>query len=312
MKLTRRPYAGEADYWRLRAFLREVYGGNDRHEWSWPLYRWDYWRWHVHENVFQHDLPEVVFIWETAQGEVAAFINPDGPGHVHLQVHPAARSRALEAEMLAVAEERLATPLADRARQLHVWAHESDDLRQALLAERGYTRREWEDRQRRRALAAPLPTVALPDGYRIRALGGDEELPARSWCSWRAFHPDDPDDAYEGWEWYRNVQRAPLYRRQLDLVAAAPGGALGAFCTVWFDDANRVGSFEPVGTAPEHQRRGLGKAVIAEGLRRLQRLGATLATVNSSGMPGHALYASMGFTAFDLQRAWTKRIGHGR
>ena len=32
---------------------------------------------------------------------------------------------------------------------------------------------------------------------------------------------------------------------------------------------------------PAHQRKGLGKALLAEGLRRVQRLGATLTTVGS-------------------------------
>jgi len=42
-----------------------------------------------------------------------------------------------------------------------------------------------------------------------------------------------------------------------------------AFCTIWFDDVTRSAYFEPVATVPAHQRRGLGKAVITEGLRRL-------------------------------------------
>ena len=35
----------------------------------------------------------------------------------------------------------------------------------------------------------------------------ESELPARSWLSWKAFHPDEPDEKYQGWAWYRNVQR---------------------------------------------------------------------------------------------------------
>ena len=60
------------------------------------------------------------------------------------------------------------------------------------------------------AMRAPfgaLPTVDLPAGYSIRALRDETELPARSWLSWRAFHPDEPDSAFEGWDWYRNIQR---------------------------------------------------------------------------------------------------------
>jgi GNAT superfamily N-acetyltransferase len=146
----------------------------------------------------------------------------------------------------------------------------------------------------------------VAEGYCVRALRGDEELPKRSWVSWRAFHPDEPDEKYEGWTWYRNVQRAPLYRRDLDLVAVAETGEHAAFCTVWFDDVTRTAVFEPVGTAPEHQRRGLGRAVMAEGLRRAQRLGATQALVGSYGAAAHALYEAMGFTTFELLERWEK------
>jgi ribosomal protein S18 acetylase RimI-like enzyme len=100
------------------------------------------------------------------------------------------------------------------------------------------------------------------------------------------------------------VQRAPLYRRDLDLVAVAPGGEFASFCTVWFDNVNRMGVFEPVGTAPAHQRRGLGKAVMSEGLRRLKHLGATLATVGSYSNEAGALYSSLGFTEYDLLERW--------
>jgi ribosomal protein S18 acetylase RimI-like enzyme len=140
----------------------------------------------------------------------------------------------------------------------------------------------------------------------VRALGDVEELPARSRLSWDAFHSDDPD-GYDGdWSWYRNVQRAPLYRRDLDLVAVAPDGELAGFCTAWLDDLTRVGAFEPVGTAPAHRRRGLGKALLCEGLRRLEWLGATTVHVGSYDEPAHALYASVGFTEYELSEPWRK------
>ncbi len=107
-------------------------------------------------------------------------------------------------------------------------------------------------------------------------------------------------------KWYRNVQRAPLYRRDLDLVAQADDGELAAFCTLWFDDVTRSAAFEPVGTHPNHQRRGLGKALMTEGLRRVRDLGATLCTVGSYSESAGALYAAIGFTAFELNTPWVK------
>jgi hypothetical protein len=43
---------------------------------------------------------------------------------------------------------------------------------------------------------------------------------------------------------------------------------------------------------------------MVEGLRRLQRLGATLATVGSYSAEAGALYAAVGFTEYDLLERW--------
>jgi ribosomal protein S18 acetylase RimI-like enzyme len=75
---------------------------------------------------------------------------------------------------------------------------------------------------------------------------------------------------------------------------------------VWFDDVSRVGLFEPVATVPAHQRHGLGRAVMSEGMRRLKRMGGTKAFVGSNSDEAGALYASMGFTAYELNEPWVK------
>ena len=64
-------------------------------------------------------------------------------------------------------------------------------------------------------------------------------------------------------------------------LAVAPDGAIASFCTLWYDDVTRAVCFEPVGTSPEHQRRGLAKAVIAEGMRRAKEMGALVANFQS-------------------------------
>jgi mycothiol synthase len=306
MRLILRKYRCEDDYWAIRQFLREVFLLNGCRELSWPLYRWDYWRWHVNANIFRFSLEAAVFLWETAEGHLAAVLHPEGPGEAFLQVHPVFRSAELEVAMLSVAETQFATTGADGSQRLVLWAHEGDALRRDLLARRGYVRHGSPEHQRRRVMDQPIPDFWPPDGYTIRALGDEGELPARSWVSWRAFHPDEPDDKYEGWEWYRNVRRAPLYRRDLDLVAVASDGELAGFCTVWFDEVTWTAAFEPVGTHPAHQRKGLGKALLAEGLRRAQRLGATLTTVGSYSHAAGALYASVGFIEYDLSEPWVR------
>jgi GNAT superfamily N-acetyltransferase len=306
MELTLRRYQPEADYWRVRQFLREVYLCNNRRELSWSLDRWDYWRWHVNENIYRLPLESAVSLWETRGGRLAAVLNPDHPGEAFFQVHPDFRSPNLEVEMISTAEMQLATRLPGGGQSLVLWSPGQDSLRQEILKRRGYSPQDGVEYQRRCSLPQPVQDIQTPQGYTIRALGDVGEHPARSWLSWKAFHPDEPDERYEGWGWYRNVQRAPLYRRDLDLVAVSAGGEMAAFCTLWFDDVTRMAAFEPVGAHPAHQRRGLGRAIMTEGLRRAQALGATLATVSSYSEAAGGLYASVGFTEFDLSVPWVK------
>lgn len=308
MRLTVRSYEAEEDYWRIREFLREVYRINDPHELSWQAYRFDYWRWHGVENMGHGPLETRVFIWETSGGRIAAVLNQERKQDACLQVHPDLRTSELEEAMLVIAEEHLGWPNTEGRNRVQVWAHAEDELRQGILVRRGYVKGDQPEYQRRRSMAVPVPHPPVAAGYTVRPLGDVDELPARSLVSWRAFHPNEQDDRYEGWDWYHNIQRAPLYRRDLDIVAVAPHEEFAAFCTVWFDDVTRTGAFEPVGTSPDHQRQGLGKAVMYEGLRRLKRLGARMAYVGSYSPEAHALYASVGFIDFDVSEPWVKQL----
>jgi ribosomal protein S18 acetylase RimI-like enzyme len=299
-------YQNVDDYWRVRAFLRQVFLLNDRLERSWHVNRLDYWRRHAIGSKGCDPFKGVMFIWETDDGQIAAVLNPEDEGQVFLQVHPELSTPGLEEEMVVTAEEYLTKRSENGQRKLWVWAHDDDEVRQDILSRRGYTKQDHPSQHHRWPLTVPLPDAPISEGYVVRALGGVEELSARSWVSWRAFHPDKPDEEYQGWEWYHSLQCAPLYRRDLDIIAVAPQGEFASFCTVWFDDVTRTGVFEPVGTAPEHQQRGLGKAVMYEGLRRLQKLGATMAYVGSESSGAKAFYNSIGFKEYDRSMPWEK------
>ncbi len=308
MTLHARCYQPE-DYWRIRAFLRALLPLNEDRQRCWDVVRFDYWLWHGVANLEHFNLPEVVTLWEDTRGEIAAVLHPENPGEAFLEIHPALRSAELEEEMISLAEQHLTRTHPDGSRSLCIWSPRGDALRVPLLQQRGYTPTGDPEVQHRRRLDAPIPDVPLPPGYHVRALGDGAELLERCYASGLAFHPDDIRIAVDNRNdvnWYRNIQSAPLYRRDLDLVALTPDGAVASFCTVWFDDVNRVGVFEPVGTAPAHQRRGLGKVVMTEGLRRLKRMGARLAFVSSYSAAAGALYDSMGFTDSEWSEPWLR------
>ena len=310
MKPTPRPYQSEADFWRMREFLRQVFVLNQRLERNWHVARLDYARWHSLLNCAKLRLEDVVTLWEQA-GQLAAFLMPDGGlGEAHFAVHPAWRTPELEEEMLAVAEARLASVEPDGSRKLCVWAHEQDQPLQELFRRHGYQQESWPEYQWRRDLDTPVADAPLAGGYTIRALGEGLELLERCYASGLGFHAGDIRIAVENRDdptWYRNIQTAPLYRRDLDLVAIAPDGAIAAFCTIWFDDVTRSAYFEPVATVPSHQRRGLGKALLTEGLRRLPRMGATRAFVSGYSPAANALYRSVMGGEHELYVPWVKQ-----
>lgn len=313
MKLIVRPYQDEEDFWRIRAFLRQVLLANGLREYSWHVVRFDYWRWHILANrLVDFSIETVTFIWETEDGEIVAVLNPDGNGEAFFQVHPAWQSAELEEEMLVLAEQRLMTTGEDGRSYLRVWTDSQDALRQAVLTQHGYLKvqrpgeQEW---QFCRSLSEPLPECSSPDGYTVRSLGDGLELLERCYASGLGFHNDDVHTARANRDdpiWYRNIQTAPLYRRDLDIVAVTTSGEIASFCTIWFDDATRTAVFEPVATVPRHQRRGLGKAVMLEGLHRLQRMEAKAAFVGGYSTGAIGLYRSIMGNNFQISEPWEK------
>ncbi len=309
MKINYRPYQFEDDFWRMRAFLREVFVLNGYRERAWHVARLEYARWHTCLNCHNVTLNDVAHLWEV-DGRLVAIAMPDGgPDEVHMCVHPEFKTRELEEEILSVAEEKLSIPAGEGKRFLGVWAMEDDSLRRDMLKVHGYIREGWVESQHRRDLRLPIPDVQTPSGYTLRALGDGLELLERCYASGLGFHQGDIKIAVENRDdvrWYRNIQTAPLYRRDLDLVAVAPDGSIASFCTIWFDDVTRSAYFEPVATVPAHQRRGLSRALLTEGLRRLQRMGCLWAFVGGFEPGPNALYESVFAPPIGHYQAWHK------
>ncbi len=312
MKLTMRPYKNEEDYWRIREFLRQVMLLNNRREISWHVARWDYWIWFANPDIEKITLEKNVFIWETDAGQIAAVLNPEGHGHAFPQIHPDFRTSKLDEEMIAVAEERLTTTDKDGRQKLNFWIDSKDKSHQEILIQRGFHKVDPPDSQEyqhRRSLDEPLPETPAIAGYTIRLQGDGLELLERCYASGLGFHNDDihvARDNRDHPDWYHHIQSAPLYRRDLDIVAVASDGSIASFCTIWFDDVTRTAYIEPVATVPAHQRHGLGKAVILEGLQRLKRMGCKVAFVGGYSQAANALYFSVMGPDHDISEPWEK------
>jgi mycothiol synthase len=304
-----RGYASSEDYDRIRRFFQSLHETGPRPGGDWHVCHFDYWYWHWLRNVVERD-PAETRIWEDEAGRIVAVLNQGDPGVCHLHVHPDARSRELDGAMMIEAESHMSAETRDGRRVLWIWSDEADEERNALLEGRGYrtyASAHAIEHHGHLALGEPIRAVPLPAGYALRPMAGDEDLPARSLASWRSFHPDEPDDGCDlTGGWYRNVQRSPTYRCDLDIVAVATDGEIASFATCYYDESSRSGVFVLDGTAAAHQRRGLGKAVMTEALRHLRAIGGTDAYVSWYELPAGALYESVGLKEAARSRAWRK------
>jgi mycothiol synthase len=185
------------------------------------------------------------------------------------------------------------------------FAFASDPVRQDHLRRHGFAPSDDYLVLRTRSLTDPLPAPILPEGFTLRHVAGPQEAEARVAVHRAAFTQSKMTA-----EKYRRVMAAPTYRPDLDLVAVAPDGTLAAFAIVWWDEVNRRGVFEPLGTAAAFQNRGLGRAIVAEGSRRLRGLGAESAWITSSSNnpAANALYDRAGFPAVDRCVFWHRSV----
>jgi len=301
--MKQRPYRGHSDVELLRAFNAAAIAATDHcgylHPGDIPH--------HVFSGNKQYDPSEVLRIWEDARG-VAAWVLV-GPRHkgYDAQVRPDLRGGAFEREVLQFADRRTSELMrlhGIEGELLMGDAFRCDRARSALLTELGWIHEEAPPYVLNRVELADLSDPVLPSGYSIRAARGPEEAGALAAIHVEAFGAT--------WtpELYRRYMMAPGYAAEREFVVVAPDGTFAAFTVTWHDTANRIGLFEPVGTHPEHRRRGLGKALVLHALHRMKAAGMTVATVANSGTneASRALYAACGFTPWHLLDDFVKPI----
>ncbi len=254
------------------------------------------------------DPSEVMSMWEDGP-EIAAWVLV-GPRHrsYDAQVRHDLRGGAFEREVLEYADARTAelmrrhdvdsdTMLGD--------AFRCDVVRIDFLAELGWLPDGEPPYVINRARIADIGEPAIPDGYSIRSVVGVEEAAALAEVHGAAFPG-------AGWtpELYRYVMTSPGYDPARELVAVAPDGSLAAFAVTWYDVLNRTGLLEAVGTHPDHQQRGLGKAVVSFASHHMATAGMESAIVANfeSNAASKALYRSVGFQPWHVLDGYVKTI----
>jgi mycothiol synthase len=298
-----RPLYGLADVIAVQRFLADTYArtGTSR---TWEVRRWEGRFWHDDPTTLEASLAEPspdIRIWETSDGGIVGVAHPEDGGDVHLQVDP--DHADIEPEMLEWAESNLRMSIGGGETRLTTFVLSGDLHRSRLLEARSYTRQPWELVQRWRSLATPPPKLPSPEGYEIRSAQPGDARDAQALAELINASFGHSFDA----EVLLHFERSPSFVPDLVMVAEAPDGAFAAHAGIVIDRRNALAIVEPVCTHPDHRRRGLASACMAEGLRRAAALGATRATVSTgSDNPSNLVYGNLGFTEIERIEVWSR------
>jgi GNAT superfamily N-acetyltransferase len=286
-----RPYAGATDLRRMEESLARAYSSTSLRvgDLSWLS------RVHTHR-----ELSLDIHLWEDASGQLVAWTYFRANGEFNAFVLPNtghAEDTALFEELVGFVERasQMAIAAGDPPVTLNMYAidvsRSAEDRSLAMALERfGYqVDRSGTSDVLARSLDE-LPEPGLPLGYHFDWVRTPTLLTGRVEAHRAAFAPSDLSVRM-----YERVQRTWAYRANLDRVVVTDDGNVVAFCTAWFDELNRAGLLEPVGTHPAHRRRGLARAVCIDALRALRAEGARKAQVGFTTEAAYATYSSIGF-----------------
>jgi predicted N-acetyltransferase YhbS len=315
MKVRLRRYEPETDFFRIRDFLVKTYPASGELL-NWRIERWNYARHFVapylgtsgQEPRLEDSLNAIRFwedaigVWENDEHGIVGVVNMEHPdpghpgfGEAFFQRHP--QYPFLLAEMLDYAE---ATLINKETNALHVYIYDHDESFQALVRHRGYEKDEQDSAHDSELVVEDLPEQRLPEGYEVRSMAQQNDIESRREVFGRAFNHPDPADWPSALA-YQELQKAPDYRKDLDLYVVGPDGRHVSCCIVWHDEQNRLGILEPVGTHPDFRSMGLAREVVLEGIRRVASLGAEKVWVGS----GQWFYEAIGFQKKCTSYRWT-------
>jgi len=286
------------DFDAVMSFLRDIYAETGSFDnWLPP-----------HLENSQRDLFPGTRIWEESRPSqrIVAVANPERKFLYFIQVHP--DNIFIMPEIVGWIEDYCAAekPDPDEELQVSIVTLEGTLYKETVLSERGFEKGRVYGVLRTRDVNALIPDYQLPEGYSIRSVIPETDFPRLVEAIMIVFGHGESFNV-EVLEW---LSKRSFYVPELDLVVVAPDRSIASFCTFRVDPPSRVVELEPMGTLPGHRRRGLAKAIIAEGLRRLRKHDPSLLYLGGAADTPEAnrLYEVTGYSGSLRYYYWHKTI----
>lgn len=293
MKIVQRPFAGESDV-RAMAVLANQFAAENMHVADLP-YRFSSWA---------MDFPDTVGLWIDDNGELVGWVVMQTPFWTIDYTYNVESASEIHPHILQWVDER-AEAIVDSPSGRPVWfinvfseqKERIQDLDAAGFASQADVgENSWTKVLMKRSGQAPVEKSVLPNGFIIRPLAGMDEVD-----DYVNLHREVFESKSMTHEWRQRTLTHPAYIPELDLVVVAPDGRLAGFCICWLNQSTSgetTGQVEPLGIRAEFRKLGLGRALLCEGLSRLQQHGAESMYVETDNYRDEAflLYESVGYT----------------
>jgi ribosomal protein S18 acetylase RimI-like enzyme len=247
------------------------------------------------DQSYRDELPgweKTIGIWENEAGQIVGVVHTENeePGEAWIQIHP--DYHFLYDEMVTYIENHLMDRVG-KIGYVKLYVNSGCQLEQ-VATDRGYRKLEKRgtvfleyDLTNISAISVP----PLPDGFVIKSVKDENDVDKMRKAKAMAFGGRYCPSLWGPASAFEMAQRAPDYRKDHDLFVVAPYGDYAAFCTIWIDEKNGYGKFEPVGTHTEYQGMGIGRGLLMEGFRRMVENGATRSYIDAN----NEFYRKIGF-----------------
>lgn len=299
MSIKLRSFLWEKDFDLVQDFLRETYELTKNYI-NWVPQRFDNRRFGPCGTEYQDEEDDLVKIWEDtkeSKPKIVAVTILNSSGANWINIHH--NFRFLEKKLILWIENQA-------KEHINFYVLENDQIKNDLLLEFGYENLGCVEYTRTRPIDLSISDYELPKGYTIKNVNINKDFVKYRQVIGSVFpHCNKMIEKL-----FNNYTKASFYNPELDIIAVAPDKGFAAFCTIRFDPISKIAKLEPVGTHPNHRRLGLSKAVIIEGLKRLNKYKpiaiVILGAANTAG--ANRLYDSLGFTDKIAMLHWFKKL----
>jgi ribosomal protein S18 acetylase RimI-like enzyme len=304
LSIKERPFHRFEDFDRVRKFLIDTYNMTGTFQ-NWiPSMIENSWR-GPGGPPYKNEEDENFKIWEDEKIGIVAVTICKPRGEFRIFIHPEFRHyeeflmESLETQFRERNED-------DTKKKVYFIVEEGDTIREDLLKKRGYEDKGICEHNRILPEYYEVLNITLPEGYTIRHVNVESDYEKYKAVQGSVFSHVGEHMTQEIFHYYLEAE---FYNPELDIVAVTPDGSFAAFATGRMDPVSKLAELEPVGVHPDHRRKGLGRAVCLECIRRLQMHGAKAIVILGAASTEAAthLYDSLGFSRTNVH-VWVKEL----